>query len=176
MSCGVRRVTIDDLNRKDRDGFVKATGWVFEHSPWVAERAWTRRPFSSVDALHDAMVSEVASASAEEQLRLLRAHPDLGAFRQTPETPEISVASAAEQDGAGLNALTAAELSHLIELNSAYRHKFGFPFVYAVKGSTPRHILNALEQRMLSTREEEFREALQQVYRIARVRLEGAVL
>ena len=71
-------MTIADLNARDLDGFVDALGWVFEHSPWVAERAWVRAPFGSLDELHAAMVAAVAAASLDEQLALLRAHPDLG--------------------------------------------------------------------------------------------------
>ena len=163
-------MTLDELNRQDRDGFVAAVGWVFEHSPWVAERAWMRRPFPSVDALYQAMSSQVAAASPEEQLALLRAHPDLGAVR-----PEMSQASALEQSGAGLDALTHDESERLRALNAAYRDKFGFPFVYAVRSSTKRDILNQLEKRIISTRDTELGEALRQVYRIARFRLEDTV-
>ena len=72
-------MTLAELNANDRSAFAGALGWIFEGSPWVAERAWETRPFATLDALHDAMTSVVAAASAEEQLALLRAHPDLGA-------------------------------------------------------------------------------------------------
>lgn len=71
-------MTFDELNSKDRNGFVGAIGWVFEGSPWVAERAWDKRPFATLDALHDALSSVVASAELGDQLALLRAHPELG--------------------------------------------------------------------------------------------------
>jgi 2-oxo-4-hydroxy-4-carboxy-5-ureidoimidazoline decarboxylase len=165
-------VTLQELNACDRNGFVQAVGWVFEHSPWVAERTWARRPFATVDQLHEAMAAEVENASPPEQLALLSAHPDLGSSAKMTEV------SASEQAGAGLDNVTRGELERLRALNAAYREKFGFPFVYAVKGSSktgmrPKHdILNALETRLLSTREHEFAEALRQVYRIARFRLE----
>lgn len=162
-------MTLTELNAKDRSGFVDAVGWVFENSPWVAERAWERRPFATLDALHDAMTSSVAAATPEEQLALLRAHPDLGALQQ------MSQASEREQAGAGLDALTGDELERLRALNAAYREKFAFPFVYAVKGSTKHDILNALERRLPSPRDVERQEALRQVYRIARFRLEEMV-
>ena len=123
-------MTIEDLNSLDRAQFVEAVGWVFEHSPWVAERAWAARPFANVDALHGAMVDKWKSASANEQLALLRAHPDLGTRAR------VSEASAAEQAGAGLDRLTPEEFERLLALNEAYRDKFGFPFLFAVKGST----------------------------------------
>ena len=162
-------IVLAELNGKDREAFAGAIGWVFEGSPWVAERAWNQRPFATLDALHDAMASAVAAASRAEQLALLRAHPDLGA------RADMSDASSREQAGAGLDAPTGDELDRLRALNAAYREKFGFPFLYAVKGSTTHDILNALERRLTSMRDAEEQEALRQVYRIARFRLEETV-
>ncbi len=159
-------MTLRELNSQDRRGFVDTVGWVFEQSPWVAERAWTARPFATLDALHEAMMSEVASSTLDEQLALLRAHPDLGARVAMSDT------SAAEQKGAGLDSLTRDERDRFTALNAAYRQKFGFPFLYAVKGSTKHDILSALESRLLSARDVELGEALRQVSRIARFRLE----
>jgi 2-oxo-4-hydroxy-4-carboxy-5-ureidoimidazoline decarboxylase len=159
-------MTISELNGADRDGFVKAIGWVFEGSPWVAERAWVRRPFPSIDALHEAMTASVADATRVEQLALLRAHPDLGA------RAAMTDASTREQAGAGLTSLTREEFDRLHALNTAYKEKFGFPFLYAVKGSTKDAVLSALERRLTASRDVEQREALRQVYRIARFRLE----
>jgi len=165
-------MTLDELNAKDRSGFVGAIGWAFEDSPWVAERAWDKRPFATIESLHDAMMSAVAAAPREEQLSLLRAHPDLGAVRL--QADRMSEASSREQAGAGLDALARDELERLRALNAAYREKFGFPFLYAVKGSTTHDILNAIERRLTSPRDAEQQEALRQVYRIARFRLEEA--
>ncbi|MCU1338429.1 MAG: pucL 2 [Bryobacterales bacterium] len=156
---------IDELNSLDSEGFVAALGWVFEDSPWVAERTWSARPFADVEALHRAMIGRLACAEPEEQLALLRAHPDLGTRAR------ISSASTGEQAGAGLDHLTPQEFDRLQQLNSAYRNKFGFPFLFAVKGSTKHDILRALEQRLESSPEEEYEEALRQVSRIARFRL-----
>jgi len=161
--------TVDALNALGREEFAAAVGWVFEHSPWVAERAWASRPFADVDALHRAMVAQVAAASKEEQLALLGAHPDLATRAR------VSEASAAEQAGVGLDRLTPEEFSRFEEWNRAYRDKFGYPFLFAVKGSTKHLILRALGERLASPKEQEFQEALRQVYRIARFRLEDAV-
>lgn len=169
-------MTLEDLNAKDLRAFVEAIGWVFENSRWVAERAWARRPFESLDVLHDAMTSEVASATHDEQLALLCAHPELGAVRLNPDpTNNMSHASKREQAEAGLDSLSRSELDRLGALNGAYRDKFGFPFLYAVKGSTKQDILNALETRLPATRDAELGEALRQVYRIARFRLEDVI-
>jgi OHCU decarboxylase len=167
-------MTLAELNAIDRSAFERALGWIFEDSPWVAERASETRPFTTLDALHDAMTSVVMAASVEEQLALLRAHPDLGAGRREADPP-IYHAAQREQAEAGLDALTRDELDRLLKLNASYREKFGFPFVYAVKGSTKHDILNALERRLPSTRDAERQEALRQVYRIARFRLEEMI-
>jgi OHCU decarboxylase len=162
-------MTMSDLNLLGQAGFVAAVGWVFEHSPWVAERAFTARPFANLDALHSAMTGQVEQASSSECLALLQAHPDLGTRAR------VSEASTAEQSGAGLDSLTPAEFEQLLRLNESYRARFGFPFLLAVKGSTKHDILRALQARMENSPEGEFREALRQVYRIARFRLEGLI-
>ena len=162
-------MTIEDLNTLDQEAFVTTIGWVFEHSPWVAQRAWTQRPFDSVGALHTAMVQQVETASPEEQLALLCAHPDLGT------RANVSDASVVEQNGVGLDRLTQQEFDQLHALNARYRGKFGFPFLFAVKGSTKQDILNALGARVESSEEQERAEALRQVYRIARFRIEDSL-
>jgi len=162
-------MTMGELNAMDRGGFVAALGWVFEDSPWVAERTWYTGPFENVDALHAAMVDQLAGAKPEEQLALLRAHPDLGTRAR------ISRASTGEQAGAGVDQLTPDEFDRLHQLNSAYRNKFGFPFLFAVRGSTKHDILRALEKRLEASPQEEYEEALRQVNRIARFRLQETV-
>ena len=162
-------MTLAEVNELDRSAFVSRIGWVFEHSPWVAEGAWAARPFASVDELHAAMTAVVERATTDEQVGLLRAHPDLGT------RAKITDASANEQSGAGLDALTPDEFERLNRLNAAYRTRFGFPFLYAVKGRTKHDILKALETRLGSTRQDELNEALRQVYRIARFRLDDTV-
>jgi len=162
-------MTLAELSAYDRAAFVRALGWIFEDSPWVAGRAWDRRPFSSLDELHAAMTHAVAVVTEGEQLALLRTHPDLGTRAR------IGEASTGEQQGAGLDRLTPGEFERLLRLNTDYRERFGFPFLFAVKGSTKDDVLAALETRGRRTRDEEFAEALQQVYKIARFRLEGVI-
>lgn len=162
-------MTISQLNALDANDFVKQVGPVFEHSPWVAERAWKYRPFRSLHDLHARMSAEVANAGTGEKLDLLRCHPDLGARARMSES------SAKEQAGAGLDQLTPEEFARLQASNDAYKRKFGFPFLYAVKGSGKLQIIQALEARLHSQPDEEFEEALRQVYRIARFRLEDII-
>jgi OHCU decarboxylase len=159
--------SIEEINQLGQAQFVESIGWVFEHSPWVAERAWGHRPFRNFAELCEQMNGEVEAASIDERLALLCAHPDLGT------RAKVSASSATEQAGAGLDQLTAGEYAEITQLNAAYREKFGFPFLYAVKGSGKSEILGALRQRLDSSPEGEFEEALRQVYRIARFRLES---
>lgn len=162
-------MTIGELNRLDRAAFVEAVGWTFEDSPWVAERAFDARPFADLDALHAAMTEQVEHATFAECLALLQAHPDLGT------RASLSPASTEEQAGAGLDTLTPGEFEQLHRLNAAYRNRFRFPFLLAVKGSTKQDVLRALQARIESSPEDEYREALRQVSRIARFRLEGLI-
>lgn len=162
-------MTLAALNASDRDAFVAALGWIFEDSPWVAERVWPRRPFGSRDALLAAMIAEVARAPRTDQLALLRAHPDLGARAR------MSEASIGEQAGAGLDRLADGDVRQLQALTAAYRERFGFPFLLAVKGRSTRDVLEGLARRLPQDAETEWREALEQVYRIASFRLHDAV-
>jgi 2-oxo-4-hydroxy-4-carboxy-5-ureidoimidazoline decarboxylase len=162
-------MTLDEINSMEQAAFTCALGWIFEHSPWVAEDAWPRRPFSDAEELLAAMTGAVRLAGREKQLALIRAHPDLGT------RAKLSSASAGEQTGAGLDQLTADELDRLRSWNAAYTVRFGFPFLFAVKGATKYDILRALEQRLGEDPEREFQTALAQIERIAWFRLSTAV-
>jgi 2-oxo-4-hydroxy-4-carboxy-5-ureidoimidazoline decarboxylase len=169
VRISVARISLADLNTADRHRFVALLGGVYEHSPWVAERAWAAQPFVDVDALHTALEATVAAAHHDEQLALLCAHPDLGARAR------MSDASTGEQAGAGLDRLPPDLYDRLLRLNTSYRERFGFPFLLAVAGRTAPAIIEALEQRLPRTPEEEFAEAMRQVARIARIRLDTIV-
>jgi len=167
VTAGV--LTVDLLNRASRDELEAALGGVFERSPWVAARAIEARPFASVEALHAAMVSVVRGSSREEQLALLRAHPDLAgrAVRAGALTNE----SSAEQSSVGLDRLDDEEYERFGRLNASYREKFGFPFIIAVRRHDKTSILAAFESRLGNTATEELETALAQVFEIARMRL-----
>jgi len=158
-------MTIARINNLTKEDFANTFGGVYEHSPWVAERAWASTPFSSLEDLASKMNAVVDAASEEEQLALLCAHPELGTRLK------VSASSASEQAGAGLDELH----DTLQPLNESWRKKFGFPFIYAVKGSGKADILVALLVRIDTDRETEFKQALWEVSRIARFRLEGIV-
>ena len=162
-------MTVDQINDLDRRAFLQAIGWVFEHSPWVAERTWEHRPFASLEALNETMESQVELASRPEKITLLRAHPDLGS------RVLMSHSSADEQAGAGLDRLTPKEYRRFHHLNEAYKTRFGFPFLFAVKGSNKFQIFQALERRLNAGPEEEFQTAMRQVYKIAHFRLRDLI-
>jgi 2-oxo-4-hydroxy-4-carboxy-5-ureidoimidazoline decarboxylase len=158
--------TLDTLQQSDDEQFVAELGGIYEHSPWVAERVCSDRPFDSVEALRTAMQAAVDSASREQQLELLRAHPDLG------DQTGITDASEEEQAAAGLDQLSPEMYEAFQQLNDRYREKFGFPFIMAVKNESPDAIKEAMEQRVDHSESEEFQTALEEVHTIARFRLE----
>ncbi|TBW37193.1 2-oxo-4-hydroxy-4-carboxy-5-ureidoimidazoline decarboxylase [Siculibacillus lacustris] len=165
--------TIDEVNALSAEAFVLRFGDVAEHSPWVARAAAAARPYASREAMIAAFVDALRAAPAEDRLALIRAHPDLAgrAARAGDMAPE----SRREQSGAGLSALTDAEFARFEDLNGRYLDKFAFPFILAVKGATKETILAAFERRLANTPAVEFAEALDQITRIVRFRLEDRV-
>jgi 2-oxo-4-hydroxy-4-carboxy-5-ureidoimidazoline decarboxylase len=166
-------VTLDEINRVDRDAFVAKLGGVFEHSPWVAEAAWEKRPFATITALHTAMVDAVARATPQRQLALLRAHPELAG--KAAMRGDVTASSRREQSGAGLTACSPAEYAKLQALNTRYNARFGFPFILAVKGYDRAGIIATFEARLEHGVEQERAESLRQVARIAALRLESLI-
>ncbi|MEJ2121989.1 MAG: 2-oxo-4-hydroxy-4-carboxy-5-ureidoimidazoline decarboxylase [Alphaproteobacteria bacterium] len=162
-------VTLKALNAMPMEDFATVLGDVFEHSPWVPEGAAGARPFASLETLHDAMVAVVLAAPHPQKLALIRAHPDL-AGRLAVEGG-LTRASTSEQASAGLDHCTPEEFERFQSLNAAYKAKFGFPFVMAVKGRSRAEILDSFAQRLDNDRETEFDEALAQIAEIARLRL-----
>jgi 2-oxo-4-hydroxy-4-carboxy-5-ureidoimidazoline decarboxylase len=161
------------LNAVERDGFVAALGGIFEHSPWVAERAFGDRPFASIGTLHAAMAAAVDRAILAEQMRLLRAHPELAG--KAAVRGHLSPASTLEQTGAGLRGCSPEEFARLNELNARYNEKFGFPFIIAVKGLDRNDILREFARRVEHDVADEQAEAMRQVGKIARQRLEALI-
>ena len=166
-------MTLAELNARDRRGFVVALGGIFEDSPWVAEAAWPRHPFETLDALYRAMVDAVRAVADNAQLALIRAHPELAG--KAAVRGQLTADSKAEQSGAGLNQCSPQEFARLQELNRAYNAKFGFPFIIAVKGLDRAAIIKRFTERLERDRAAEFEEALQQIARIAWLRLEALV-
>ena len=142
---------------------------IAEHSPWVAQFAFRSAPFESREAMIAAFTMTVHHADPDDQLALLRAHPDLAT------RAKLTADSTSEQKGVGLDALTAGEFAHFTALNTAYKEKNGFPFIFAVKGATKHQILVGFEARIANDSNDEFATALAQVCLIIRFRLEDRV-
>ena len=166
-------LSIDAVNAFDAGEFTARFGDVAERSPWVAEAAFAIRPFADREALVAAFIGAARAASPETQLALLRAHPDLA---DHAAAGAIAEQSQREQAGAGLDRLAPAEFTRFGDLNARYRERFGFPFIFAVKGASKDMILAAFEARMGNDAETERATALANVERIFRFRIEERVL
>ena len=170
LPANAAELELDAVNKMDQAAFTQALGGIFENSPWVAEKAWESRPFSSVDDLHQKMVVVVKYANIDQELALLRSHPDLAGKEAQAGT--MTSSSVAEQASAGLNALSKEEVATLAEYNAAYKKKFGFPFMIAVRNHSKLGIYQLFKPRLNNDTVTEFGNALQQVYNITRIRLE----
>jgi allantoate deiminase/N-carbamoyl-L-amino-acid hydrolase len=165
---------LSDLNRLDVPDFVAALHGIYEHSPWIPERAAAFRPFASGAALKLALQDVVTRAGRDAQLALLRAHPELAG--KAAIAGELTVESTGEQAASGLDRCSAQEYADLHALNAAYSTKFGFPFILAVKGPTGKGltrqaVIAAFRRRLASQPQDELAECLRQVHRIAEIRL-----
>lgn len=165
----MQQFTLTELNHMDQQTFVRKLGWIFEHSPWVADEAYRKGPFSSLDDLHLSMVNVVKKADDQAKLGLLKAHPDLAT------KAKVTSASQQEQARAGLDQLSETEYEEFLRLNKTYSRKFGFPFILAVKGKDKQAIQRSMSERLNNGLEEERKRALQEVYKIARFRLEQTI-
>jgi 2-oxo-4-hydroxy-4-carboxy-5-ureidoimidazoline decarboxylase len=145
--------------------FISAYGHIFEHSPWIPDRAFTYGPFVNSAQLHQAFCKVLDAATMDEKLSLLRAHPELGA------KVELTVSSTSEQVGAGLKSLNELEYQKFTALNAAYRGKFGFPFIICVRENTKHSILAAYENRLQNNIATEYATALAEIAKIAWLRL-----
>ncbi len=166
-------LSLDELNRMDRKEFTAALGDVFEHSPWIADQVQGARPFSGLAALYDAMTAAVRHAGAEQQMALIRAHPDLAG--KAAREGSITADSKHEQSSAGLDRLSEAEYADFHKLNSAYRDKFGIPFIVCVRRHGKDSILRQFRRRLDNGEDAERKVALEEIFRIAGLRLDQRI-
>jgi len=166
-------ISLSRLNSCSRDEFVSAVGSVFEHSPWIAAATWAQKPFAGVAQLHAALCETVRCAGEEKQLALIRAHPDL--VGRTARAGALTRESANEQAGAGLNRLSAEEFAWFQKNNAAYRDKFGFPFVICARLNKKEAMVKGLTARLLNSREQEIKTALEEIFKIAEFRLRDLI-
>ena len=167
-------ITLEHLNAADRAAFVGLLDGTYEHSPWIAEQAWPRRPFTSLAQLKLGLVDTVRAAGRDRQLGLIRAHPELAGKAMVAKT--LTTESATEQGKAGLTDCTPQEFAKIQQLNADYSIKFGFPFILAIRG--PRglglakaEIIATFERRLDNHPDFELAECLRNIHRIAEIRL-----
>ncbi len=163
------KTSLDDLNALPASVFVDRLAAIFEHSPWVAEKAAANRPYPNIAALHQSMVQIVQEAGESTQLALLNSHPDL--VGQALLTSE----STSEQAAAGLTHLSPEEAQSFRSYNQAYRKKFGFPFILCARLNKKEAILATFPQRLTQNRAAEITTALEEIAKIARLRLEDVI-
>jgi chitin deacetylase len=162
------------LNASGQSEFVTTLGEVFEHSPWVAERAWTKRPFSDVNSLHVAMTAVVREAADAEKLALIRAHPELAGREAVQGT--LTADSSGEQGRLGFTSLTREEFMQIADINRRYREKFGFPCIVALRlHATRASVIAEMQRGLEQDRDAEIGRALAQIGEITRGRLEKLV-
>jgi OHCU decarboxylase len=167
-------ITLSDLNSCDSATFVERLRGIYEHSPWIPERAAARRPFASVTALKLALQDVVSAATLDEQLGLIRAHPELAG--KAAVAGQLTAESTSEQAKSGLHLCNAEEFARLHQLNADYNARFGFPFILAVKGPTGQgltrqSVIATFARRLKNQRADEIAECLRQIHRIAEIRL-----
>ncbi|MEY4863282.1 MAG: hypothetical protein RLZ51_1377 [Pseudomonadota bacterium] len=174
ISASAPALRLEQLNAASCAEFTRLLEGTYEHSPWIAERAWTSRPFRTLAALKWALVQAVRQSSRQEQLGLIRAHPELAGKAMVART--LTAESTNEQSKAGLTQCTPEEFERIHDLNARYNEKFGFPFILAVRGPRgeglrKQQIIAAFERRLHHHPDVEFAEALRNIHRIAEVRL-----
>jgi 2-oxo-4-hydroxy-4-carboxy-5-ureidoimidazoline decarboxylase len=165
--------TLSDLNACSKDDFVEALANIFEYSPWIAEQAAAARPFAGVVQLFEAMKAAVERAPSEARLALIKAHPDLA--DNTQRAAGLTAESSAEQNSVGLDRLSDAEYEFFERVNSAYRTKFGFPYIVCVRRHTKDSILRDFERRLPNDMTTETATSIAEICRIAALRVDQLV-
>ena len=166
-------LTTEQASRMEREEFVRRVGAIFEDSPWVAERAWQRRPFANFEELREALTDEMYAASREEQIALIKAHPDLAG--KAAVAGELTPESTGEQASAGLDRLSAGEFEAFTRMNRDYRERFGLPMVVCVREHDKDSILRFASERLANSTEQEIDTALGEISKIATLRLRDLI-
>ena len=167
------RLSINEVNALSGGEFTRIFGPVFEHSPWIAEAAASKRPLAGLEQLHAVMCEVVRKAPVEKQLSLIEAHPDLVGRAALAGT--LTKESTGEQASAGLNNLNSDEVALFQKQNAAYRSKFGFPFIICARLNKKDAIIAGFERRLQNSREQEIKAALEEIFKIAELRLRDLV-
>jgi 2-oxo-4-hydroxy-4-carboxy-5-ureidoimidazoline decarboxylase len=166
-------LTFSQLNQFDQTEFVRVIGQVFEHSPWIAETAFAKKPFADLKNLRQVFCEIVKNSGEDKQLALIRAHPDL--VGKLALAGQITTESANEQASAGLNRLSPEEIDLFQKQNAAYKNKFGFPFVICARLNKKEAILTGFERRLRNPHDAEIKTALEEIFKIAELRLRDLI-
>ena len=166
-------MTVAEASDLDREEFVARLGSLYERSPWVAEGAWRERPFRTLSEMHAAFVRTVREAPFDRRLGLIRAHPDLAG--KAALAGELTPESTREQSSAGLDRLSPEEYKAFTRLNDAYKERFGFPMIFAVRENTKESILAGAKARLENSKSEEVETALGEIAKIGHFRLQELV-
>lgn len=168
------RIAVSDLNIMDQAAFVAALEGIFEGPPWIVRAAWQYRPFADREDLHRSLCAVMQNAAVDQQIALIRAHPDLVGRAALAGT--LTPASTSEQAAAGLDRLTPEEIATFQQQNARYHERFGFPFVICARENKKAGILAGFNSRLDNTHEQEIATALQEIAKIARLRLNDTVI
>jgi 2-oxo-4-hydroxy-4-carboxy-5-ureidoimidazoline decarboxylase len=168
-----QKIALQEINALDRDTFIHTLAGLFEGPPWIVTQVWHSRPFTSREQLYQALCTIMYQAPVEQQIALLRAHPDLVGRAALAGT--LSPASTREQAAAGLDRLTSEEIASFQRLNQAYRDQFGFPFVICARENKKKSILDGFVTRLQHTRQMEIETALEEVSKICALRLHDLI-
>ena len=161
-------ILINKINNLSQIKFNEIFANIFEKTKWIAERLYNQKPFNSFEDLCSKMLEIFKTTSKENQLKIIRVHPDLA---DKTKISLLNIDSRTEQNSAGLNQCSEKEFREFKNLNNEYKKKFGFPFILAVEGKNKAEILNKFKKRILNSADDEFKESISQVCKIANLRL-----
>ena len=161
-------ILINKINNLSQSKFIEIFANIFEKTKWIAERLYNQKPFNSFEDLCSKILEIFKTTSKENQLKIIRAHPDLA---DKTKINLLNIDSRTEQNRAGLDQCSEKEFKEFKNLNNEYKKKFGFPFILAVGGKNKAEILNKFKKRILNSVDDEFKEAISQVCKIANLRL-----
>ena len=168
-----KQYSVAGLNELSREGFLRVVGPVFEHSPWIAELTWAKRPFKSAGVLHHALCETVLASDEPRKLALIRAHPDLAG--RAARAGKLTAASTREQASGGLDQLSPEEAALFDRYNCEYRERFGLPFVICARQNKKEAMLAGFEQRLKNSPQQEIEAALAEIFKIAELRLHDLI-
>ncbi len=161
-------ILINKINNLSQIKFNEIFANIFEKTKWIAERLYNQKPFNNFEDLCSKILEIFKTTSKKNQLKIIKAHPDLA---DKTKISLLNIDSRTEQNRAGLNQCSEKEFREFKNLNNEYKKKFGFPFILAVEGKNKTEILNKFKKRILNSADDEFKEAISQVCKIANLRL-----